>query len=157
MPRRQLPPEGAMMLPVLRAALRIGWASQMSLASTEIRWHQKQLDLGLVSGSGLFVVELKVADWRRAVRQAFVNRWIAEASWVALWHETTGEAAYNAAAEAGVGILVVTEKTAYPWLLPAPPIHPNEESPITRAIQTRGTRVRDLLTGAREVHHAAFA
>jgi hypothetical protein len=157
MPRRQLPPEAALMLPVLRAALRIGWASQMSPASTEIRWHQKQLDLGLLSGNGLLVVELKVADWRRATRQAFVNRWIAEASWVALWHATAGEAAYNAAAKAGVGILVVTEQTAYPWLMPAPPICPTGESPIIEAIQRRGTRIRDLLTGARDVHHAAFA
>jgi hypothetical protein len=155
MPRREFPPEAALMLPVLRAALRIGWATQMSPASTEIRWHQKQLDLGLMSGIGLVVVELKVADWRRAIRQAFVNRWIAEASWVALWHETATVAAYDAAADAGVGVLVVTKRTAYPWLLPAPPVR-KDVSPIAEAIESSGTRVRDLLAGAREVHVAAF-
>jgi hypothetical protein len=145
------------MLPVLRAALRIGWASQMSLASTEIRWHQKRLDLGLVSGEGLVVIELKVADWRRAVQQAHVNRWIAKSSWVALWHESAGRAAYDVAADLGVGVLLVTERTAYPWLMPAPPVRPGEASPILSEIETRGTRIRDLLSQAREVHRAAFA
>jgi hypothetical protein len=157
MPRKQLPPEAALLLPVLRALLRIGWASQMSRASTEVRWHQKRLDLGLVSGADLLVVELKVADWRRAIRQAHVNRWIARESWVALWHETATEASFAAASELGVGLLVVTENTAYPWLKPAPPVRPNVESPLHDEIATRGTRIRDLLGPAREVHRAAFA
>jgi hypothetical protein len=157
MPRRQLPPEEALMLPVLRAMLRTKWASQMSPASTEIRWHQKRLDLGLVSVDGLVVIELKVADWRRAIRQAHVNRWIAKESWVALWHETINEAAFNTASDLGVGILVVTENTAYPGLYPAPPVRPDVDSPVRSEIEMRGTRLRDLLSGAREVHRAAFA
>jgi hypothetical protein len=145
------------MLPVLRTTLRIGWASQMSPASTEIRWHQKRLDLGLVSADGLVVIELKVADWRRAIRQAHVNRWIAKESWVALWHETASEAAFSAAVELGVGLLVVTENTAYPWVWPDRPVRPHAESPLRDEIATRGTRIRDLLGQAREVHRAAFA
>lgn len=152
-----LPPEEALLLPVLRAALRIGWASQMTPASTEIRWHQKRLDLGVASADGLVVIELKVADWRRAIRQAHVNRWIAKSSWIALWHERASAAAYTAAAELGVGILLVTARTAYPWLMPAPPVRPDAESPIRTQIETSGTRMRDLLTEAREVHRAAFA
>jgi hypothetical protein len=129
----------------------------MSRASTEIRWHQKRLDLGLLSTEGLIVVELKVADWRRAIRQAHVNRWIAKESWVALWHETASDAAFSAAVDLGVGLLLVTENTAYPWLLPAPPVRPDAESPLHDEIATRGTRIRDLLGQAREVHRAAFA
>ena len=157
MPRRALPPEGALMLPVLRAALRIGWASQMSPACVEIPWYQKRLDLGLVSASGLVVVELKVSNWRRAIEQAFVNRWIAGSSWVALWHEAVNDTTYDVALEAGVGILVVTRRTAYPWVTPAPPVRPDEGSPIRDEIHLRGTRVRDLLSHARETHRAAFA
>ena len=118
MPRRQVPPEAALLLPVLRAALRIGWATQMSRACVEIPWYQKRLDLGLVSGDGLVVVELKVADWRRAIEQAYVNRWIAHSSWVALWHQNISSTTYDVAREAGVGILVVTRRTAYPWIRP---------------------------------------
>ena len=152
-----VPPEAAMMLPVLRAALRIGWASQMSAACAEIPWHQKRLDLGFIARDQLVVVELRVGDWRRAINQAFLNRWVAQASWVALWHDNATAAAYDAAVEAAVGILVVTRETAYPWLEPGPPARPDADSPIRQEISTRGTRIRDLLGGAREVHRAAFA
>jgi hypothetical protein len=144
------------MLPVLRAALRIGWASQMTPASAEIRWHQKRLDLGLVAAEGLVVVELKVTDWRRAMEQAFVNRWVARESWVALWHENITGGTYEAAREMGVGVLIVTRGTAYPLVAPGPPVR-EEVSPIQDEIFTRGTRVRDLLGHALGVHRAAFA
>jgi hypothetical protein len=111
----------------------------------------------VVSAEGLVVVELKVADWRRAIRQAHVNRWIAKESWVALWHETINEAAFAAASDLGVGLLVVTANTAYPGLDPAPPVRSDIESPIRHEIKMSGTRLRDLLGGAREVHRAAFA
>lgn len=157
MPRRQPPPEAALMLPVLRAALRAGWASQMSRACVEIPWYQKRLDLGLVSDGGLVVIELKVTDWRCAIRQAFVNRWIARSSWVALWHESITCKTYDAAREAEVGILVVTRGTAYPWIEPGPPVRPDDGSPIRDEIFTRGTRMRDLLSDAQGTHRAAFA
>jgi hypothetical protein len=157
MPRRETPPEAALMLPVLRAALRIGWASQMTPACVEIPWYQKRLDLGLISGEGLVVVELKVTDWRRAIRQAYVNRWIAESSWVALWHKNISSTTYEVAHEAGVGVLVVTRRTAYPWVSPGPPVRPDDGSPIRDEIRARGTRIRDLLGAAQGVHHAAFA
>jgi hypothetical protein len=146
-----------MMLPVLRAMLRIRWTSQMSRASTEIRWHQKRVDLGFMSDDDLVVVELKVSDWRRAVRQAFLNRWVAQSSWVALWHEGVSVAAVEAAREAGVGLLIVTRRTAYPLVNPGPPMRPGAESPVQEALFAQGTRMRDLLGEAREVHRAAFA
>jgi hypothetical protein len=157
MPRRQSPPESALMLPVLRAALRAQWASQMTPACVEIPWYQKRLDLAFVSADGLVVVELKVTDWRRAIKQAFVNRWIARASWVALWHENVSSMSYEAAHEAGVGILVVTRRTAYPWVIPGPPARPDDGSPIRDEIIMRGTCIRDLLGDALGVHRAAFA
>lgn len=157
MPPKVNPPEAALMLPVLRAALRIGWTSQMSRASVEIPWHQKRVDLGFMSDGGLVVVELKVSDWRRAVRQAFVNRWIAHSSWVALWHDNVSLAAYESARESGVGILVVTRHTAYPWVTPGPPIRPDQQSPVRDAVFANGTRIRDLLGSARDTHRAAFA
>lgn len=157
MRRSPTPPEAALMLPVLRALLRIRWTSQMSRASTEIRWHQKSVDLGFISDDGLVVVELKVSDWRRAIRQAFVNRWVAESSWVALWHDCVTAGAVEAAREAGVGLLIVTRDTAYPMIMPGPAKRPGGESPVQDALVARGTRMRDLLGEAREVHRAAFA
>ena len=158
MPRRAAPPEAALLLPVLRGVLRMEWASQMSKAEIEVRWHQKRLDLALLSGhERLMAVELKVGDWRRAVDQAFVNRWAADSSWVALWHEKITGAAYDAAQEAGVGLLIVTKRTVYPALLPEPPVRPGEVTSVFESVMRGTTRIRDLLGGAREVHGAAFA
>jgi hypothetical protein len=158
MPRRVAPPEAALLLPVLRGVLRMQWASQMSKADIEVRWHQKRLDLAVLSGDErLMVVELKVGDWRRAVDQAFVNRWAADSSWVALWHEKVTGAAYEAAQEAGVGLLIVTKRTVYPALRPDMPVRPGEVTSVFDSVTRGTTRIRDLLSGAREVHGAAFA
>ena len=159
MPRRTAPPEAALLLPVLRGVLRMDWgASQMSKADIEVRWHQKRLDLCVLPGDErLHVIELKVGDWRRAVDQAFVNRWAADSSWVALWHENVTGAAYGAAQDAGVGLLVVTKNTVYPALRPEAPIRPGEVTSVFESVKRGRTRIRDLLGGAREVHGAAFA
>lgn len=159
MPRRAAPPEAALLLPVLRGVLRMDWgASQMSKAGIEVRWHQKRLDLCVLPGDErLHVIELKVGDWRRAVDQAFVNRWAADSSWVALWHEKLTGAAYEAVQEAGVGLLIVTRRTVYPSLRPAPPVRPGEVTSVFESVKRGTTRIRDLLGGAREVHCAAFA
>jgi hypothetical protein len=148
-----------MLLPVLRGVLRMDWgASQMSKAAIEVRWHQKRLDLCVLPGDErLHVVELKVGDWRRAVDQAFVNRWAADSSWVALWHEKVTDATYAAALDAGVGLLIVTKMTVYPALRPAPPVRPGEVTSVSESVKRGTTRIRDLLGGAREVHGAAFA
>jgi hypothetical protein len=130
----------------------------MSKADIEVRWHQKRLDLALLSGDDrLMVVELKVGDWRRAVDQAFVNRWAADSSWVALWHERVTDAAYGAAQQAGVGLLIVTKRTVYPALRPDLPIRPGEVTSVFDSVKHGTTRIRDLLGGARKVHGAAFA
>jgi hypothetical protein len=143
---------------VLRGVLRMQLASQMSKANIEVRWHQKRLDLALLSADeSLMVVELKVGDWRRAVDQAFVNRWAADSSWVALWHEKVTGAAYEAAQEAGVGLLIVTKRTVYPALRPDMPVRPGEVTSVLDSVKRGTTRMRDLLAGAREVHGAAFA
>lgn len=157
-PNTGRPPERALLIPVLRAALRAGWAHQMALASVEIPWHQKRVDLGFVGVDGLVTVELKVANWRKAIAQASVNRWAADLSWVAIWHEHASESAFNAAGSAGVGLIVVTADTAYPWLRPIPrqPSR-SKSSPLMTSITDRGTRIRDLLSAAKEPSRAAFA
>lgn len=159
MPRRGSPPEAALLLPVLLGVLRMDWGvSQMSKAGIEVRWHQKRLDLCVLPDDDLLhVVELKVGDWRRAVDQAYVNRWAADSSWIALWHEKVTGSAFEAARDAGVGLLIVTRRTVYPALRPEPPVRPGEVTSVLESVVRGGTRIRDLLAGAREVHGAAFA
>ncbi len=81
---RDSPPERQLLLPTLRGLLRLGWATQMTSAGVEIPWHQKRIDLAFMQGDDVVAIELKVDKWRKAVDQAFVNRWAAERSWVAI-------------------------------------------------------------------------
>lgn len=149
MPRSPLPAESELLLPVLRGLLRLSWARQMTPAALEVPWHQKRLDLAVVAPEwGVIAVELKVSKWRRAVDQAYVNRWISTSSWVALWHECISEDTYRYARSAGVGILAVTPRTVYPLVPPKPSPRPDGARRISGEVTSRGSRVRDLLSSA---------
>ena len=140
------PSESRLYQPTLRGLLRLSWATQMSLAAAEVPWHQKRLDLVLVSpGRGLLSFELKVEAWRRAVSQAYLNRWTCHGAWIAVWHTHLGRGAFRAAKEAGVGIFIVTHNAAYPCLWPAEPPESGSVTRLEGLIRKRGDRVRDLL------------
>jgi hypothetical protein len=121
----------------------------MTPAAIELPWHQKRIDLAVShSRSGLIAIELKVANWRQAIDQAYVNRWAANCSWVALWHECVGYNTYGYAREAGVGLLAVTDNTVYPLIRPALAPRP-PTSGLERTVADAGMRIRDLLSLAR--------
>ena len=117
----------------------------MSLAGTELPWHQKRLDLAILCESGSVAVELKVDNWRRAVEQAYINRWFASESWVGLWHAHVTPAAARAAADAGVGVLIVTRRTVYPMRSPARPPRAGIGGELRDVLIQQGVRVRDVL------------
>lgn len=155
MPRSSQPPEAAMLLPTLRGLIRLGWAQQMSPAALELPWHQKRIDIALLSSAcGVIAVELKVSKWRKAIDQAYVNRWATDSSWVGVWHECITADSYKYAARAGVGMLAVTRDTVYPLVLPDRSPHRAASSRFEREIALGGLRLRDLLTYARGVKHA---
>jgi hypothetical protein len=150
MARRDLPAESELLLPVLRGLIRLSWAGQMTPAAVEVPWHQKRVDLVVsTNGSGLIAVELKVAKWRKAVDQAYVNRWAATSSWVGLWHECITEEAWRYAGDAGVGLLAVTATTVYPLARPQAPPRPEGAARLTDEVTNAGLRLRDLLSAAR--------
>jgi hypothetical protein len=139
-----------LLLPVLRGLIRLSWAGQMSPAAIEVPWHQKRVDVAVATNrAGLIAIELKVSKWRKAVDQAYVNRWAATSSWVALWHECITEDAWRYAAEAGVGVLAVTAQTVYPLTTPEPPPRPEGAAHLRDEVANAGLRLRDLLSVAR--------
>lgn len=142
---RSGPPEAALLRPTIRGLLRLGRVNQMSLAGTEMPWHQKRVDLAVMWDRQTLAVELKVDNWRRAVEQAYINRWYADESWVGLWHAYLTPAAVRAASDAGVGVLVVTRGTIYPLQSPSRPPRPNVGGDLSETLRARGVRVRDLL------------
>jgi hypothetical protein len=153
--RDAFPSEAALLLPVLRGTLRLGWAGQMTPAAVEVPWHQKRVDLALSSPDfGVIAVELKVSKWRKAVDQAYVNRWACETSWVGLWHECITRETCTYARDAGVGLLAVTSNTVYPLIYAAPSPRPELADRLGRGVTAAGSRLRDLLSREREVRYA---
>ncbi len=119
----------------------------MSLAADEVPWHEKRIDLVIApSSGGTLAFELKVSDWGKAISQAYVNRWVADQSWVVVWHSRVTPRSWDAALEAGVGLMVVTLDTLYPVVRPGSPVAsiPNR-GPIHEVLTARRTRMRDLL------------
>lgn len=150
MSRRQYPPENDLLLPVLRGVIRLGWAGQMTPAAVEVPWHQKRVDLAVLpDASSLIAIELKVAKWRQAVDQAYVNRWASTSSFVAIWHQCITLDTYSYATSQGVGLLAVTENTVYPLLDAAPAPRPVAGGRLVQEVVRGRMRLRDLLSDAR--------
>ena len=143
--RRNMPAESLLLRPTIHGLLRMRRINQMSLAGVELRWHQKRLDFAVLAGDQTVAVELKVDNWRRAVEQAYVNRWYADESWIGLWHLAITPAAVAAAAEAGVGVLIVTRRTVYPLHRPPPAPHLRAGTELRELLRAGRTRVRDVL------------
>ena len=137
--------EAQLLQPTIRGLLRLGWCNQMSPAGMEVRWREKRLDLVVVRGAHTIAVELKVDDWRRAVRQAYLNRWAVHESFVGIWHSRLTCKAWDHAHEAGVGILIVTPRTVYPLAASSesPPTADFED--VLELVRSEAMRVRDLL------------
>lgn len=142
-------PEESLLRPTLLGLLRLGWVSQMSFADVEVRWHQKRIDLafmGTEANAYPTAIELKVNSTGRAIDQASLNRYLTSASWVATWAMPSPAVLRRAQAK-GVGILLVTERGAYPVLSPAS--GEPRTSALAEHLLNRRRRVRDLLSAIR--------
>lgn len=142
-------PESSLLRPTLLGLLRLRWVSQMSLADTEVHWHGKRIDLAfspVASGADPAAIELKVASTRRAIEQAALNRYLTPSSWVATWTPPT-EPLIEHAGEEGVGLMLVSERGAYPLLYPRHgALHTNA---LAQHLCDQQRRVRDILSELR--------
>lgn len=137
-------PEATLLRPTLLGLLRLRWVTQMTLADTEVRWHQKRIDLAFVSSEseiGCVAVELKMDNWPSALRQAHLNRVLTPSSWVAM--PTVTERQERRARRLGVGILLVTGSGVYPLLYPMRDT--GRQQILIDEVRLRGRCIRDLL------------
>jgi hypothetical protein len=75
---------------------------------------QKRVDLMMVHRSypKMVAVELKVSDWKTAVRQALFDTHCSHFSYVALWHEACPNVDKTWLEKTGVGLISVTTEQA---------------------------------------------
>lgn len=142
------PAEAAMLLPALRGILRLRWATQMTPIAVELPWHQKRIDVVFATSLKVVALELKVDKWTKAIEQAYVNRWLADESWIGIWHASITSRTMREASEAGVGLLAVTSGTVYPLRRPGATPRPRPDH-VYEAVVARRTNVRDLLRHAK--------
>lgn len=138
------PPELTLLRPTLLGLLRLGWANQMTIADTEVRWRQKRIDLAFISPMvdiSCVAIELKIDNWASALRQAHLNQLLTASSWIATPRVT--ELQERRARSLGVGVLLVTSRGVYPLLYPR--MAPGRHAILLDALSARGRRVRDLL------------
>lgn len=138
------PLEVTLLRPTLLGLLRLGWANQMTIADTEVRWRQKRIDLAFLSPKvavGCVAIELKIDNWASALRQAHLNRILTASSWIATPRVT--ELQERRAHNLGVGVLLVTGRGVYPLLYPR--TGGDRQEVLVDALNSRHRRVRDLL------------
>lgn len=84
----------------------------------EVRSHGRaRTDLVANVGDDLIGIEVKLSDWQGAIRQAALNRFCFDRSYVALWTTSITETVSESAQKHGVGIIAVNHEDvtiAYP-------------------------------------------
>ena len=131
--------------PVVAHFLGLGYEvfAEVEIAS---RW----ADLIAMGAEDVVAVELKVRDWRRAVRQAMAYQLAADRSFVALPLRRAQEAyrRRHAFEVEGIGLLAVDAEGRVRTVLPSAP-SPRRMPPLTEAVRRRlgGTGPRDAWRG----------
>lgn len=78
----------------------------------EVQSHGRaRVDIAYFDGRDLVGVEAKLADWKRAIAQAVLNRVCFDRSYIALWHTLVSDAVVAEARRFGLGVLAVTKDT----------------------------------------------
>lgn len=70
----------------------------------------KRIDMVAIRNRWMHAIELKVRDWRGALRQAYSNLYTADYSYVALWHETAARVEHGVFRAHGIGLLRVKKR-----------------------------------------------
>ncbi len=110
--KRVVPPPEEVILSCLVDALR---ATETNLRwACEVRSHGRaRTDLLFLDGAELVGVEVKRADWRRAVAQAVLNRYCFDRSYIALWSTVISDAVIAEARHRGIGVLSVSRQAVH--------------------------------------------
>ena len=77
----------------------------------QVPFTQKRIDIVLRDNSETWAVEVKICDWKGALRQAFLNKIAFDYSYVAIWHEYSHRAISNKTffEDMGIGLIVINK------------------------------------------------
>lgn len=74
---------------------------------------QKRIDIVAKSDKEIWAIEVKIQDWKGALRQANLNKVGFKYSYVAIWHEYAHRALNNMALFESMGIGLITVQSDY--------------------------------------------
>lgn len=90
--------------------LKLGWCN----VSNQVAFTRKRIDLVVKSDyhNEIWAIEVKVKDWKTALRQACLNTIACNLSYVAIWHKYASSALKNRNKfeELGIGLMVINER-----------------------------------------------
>jgi hypothetical protein len=66
---------------------------------------RKRIDLVTFRGQDVVAIELKVRNWKEALKQAFTNLFVADYSYVALWHKSLRSVDSSLFQRTGIGLI----------------------------------------------------
>jgi len=82
------------------------------------RWVRCRPIQEIFAASRIIALEAKVSDWRKGIRQAFLNRWFASESFLLLAKVHEHDRVVEEAQRAGVGVLGATQSLSSPHITP---------------------------------------
>lgn len=92
----------------------LAWLDEQGVVAkrTELATHgRSRADVIAITEAGVVVaIELKVRDWRRALHQALLNRYVADESYVAMWWTAATRECESECARFGIGLLSIEER-----------------------------------------------
>jgi len=68
---------------------------------------RKRIDIVTLRNQKLVSIEVKISNWKKALQQAYTNLYVADYSYVALWHKTIPNVDTSLFENLGIGILEV--------------------------------------------------
>lgn len=71
---------------------------------------QARTDLVLVVSNELVAIEVKTLNWKKAIAQAYLNRYCVDRSYIALWEKTVRPQVIREAKNRGLGLLSIGEE-----------------------------------------------
>ena len=95
--------------------------------SRQVYFGGKKIDMVLIGDGTVSSIEVKISDWKTALRQANLNRLACDYSYVAMWHEDAEKAVDNLDQfiKAKVGLIVLDNKS-HPFYFYSPKPKLNE-------------------------------
>ncbi|WOV93621.1 MAG: hypothetical protein R1F52_03050 [Candidatus Nitrosoabyssus spongiisocia] len=68
---------------------------------------RKRIDIVALKNQKLVSIEVKISNWKKVLQQAYTNLYVADYSYVALWHKTMPNVDISLFENLGIGILEI--------------------------------------------------